>query len=171
MRKGYRLPRYPWLVRCTEDIRRDCPEAKAVYKALGATYDPTAAYPIETFPVVRVDRHNNPLNPVLLKDFITNIIPYTSTYTSTAILDNNSCVSDLSSNSLDGQSLHNFVSSRPPVIDNPPVGRVVEQLSQSMRAPKPALMLRERVDHVSDRKRSHESSVISSVPARVVRLS
>ena len=71
---------YPWLVRCTEDIRRDCPEAKSVYKALGATYDPTAAYPIETFPVVRVDRHNNPLNPVLLKDFITNIIPYTSTY-------------------------------------------------------------------------------------------
>ncbi len=62
---------YPWLVRCTEDIRRDCPEAKTVYKAAGMDYDPTAAYPIELFPVVRVDRHNNPLNPILLTDFIT----------------------------------------------------------------------------------------------------
>ena len=68
---------YPWLVRCTEDIRRDCPEAKTVYKAIGIDYDPTAAYPIETFPVVRVDRNNKPLNPILLTDFITR---YTSNF-------------------------------------------------------------------------------------------
>jgi hypothetical protein len=109
---------YPWLVRCTEDIRRDCPEAKSVYKKLGEDYDPTAAYPIETFPVVRVDRNNKPLNPILLTDFINR---YTSTSIPSTLIDNDSYVSDLSSNSLDGQSLHNFISSRPPVIDDPPV--------------------------------------------------
>jgi hypothetical protein len=147
---------YPWLVRCTEDIRRDCPEAKSVYKAIGATYDPSAAYPIETFPVVRVDRHNNPLNPILLTDF-----NYLTTSTSNA--DNNSCVSDMTFDSVAGQSLHNFTSSQPPVSNNPPVGQVVTHLSQHMRVPMPALQLRDRVDHMADRKRSREDSVISSV--------
>ncbi len=66
--------------------------------------------------------------------------------------------------SVAGQSLHNFTSSQPPVRNNPPVGQVVTHLSQHMRAPMPALQLRDRVDHMADRKRSREDSVISSVP-------
>jgi hypothetical protein len=83
-------------------------------------YDPSTVWSIDSFPVVVVDRYNQPLNlTLLLYIFISNT---SSTYSA-----NNSCVCDVTSNSLDGPSLHDFVSSQPPVIDNPPVRETLSE--------------------------------------------
>ena len=84
----------------------------------------------------------------------------------------------MTSNSLDGPSLHDFVSSQPPVIDNPPViknfiGKIIriiiiiynKLIGICVRLNQ--LHSGKVVDHYFDRKRSHESGIISSVPHEI----
>jgi len=76
---------------------------------------------------------------------------------------------------LDGPSLHDFVSSQPPVIDNPPViqnfiGKIIIIIHNKLIG----ICVRlnqlhsgKVVDRYFDRKQSHESGIISSVPHEI----